>query len=383
MFYTISLILFYILTPVLLIYLSEKINFFKKIGVVLLAYAIGLFVGNINIIDNINNNSVIQEIINNITIPLAIPLLLFSLDVKSWFKSSGKVVIALFVLLFSVIISVIIGYFLFKRDLTELWKISGMLMGVYSGGTPNLASIKVMLDVSPELFVTINTLDMIASSIYLLFLMTIGKKIFRKILPKHRSELNLNIVNYEDETNYIGIFNRKNILPLLKALGYSAIIVVISISLSFLITKDISMLILMLSITTLSILASTNKHINKIKYTFQAGMYFIVIFSIVVASMANITKLSVGAGVIMKYITFVIFTSLLIKTILSKIFKIDADTLIVSSTALICSPPFVPMMSSVLKNKQIIVTGLTIGIIGYAVGNYLGVLIAYLLKLFP
>lgn len=63
-------------------------------------------------------------------------------------------------------------------------------------------------------------------------------------------------------------------------------------------------------------------------------------------------------------------------------FKIDADTLIVASTALICSPPFVPVMAGVLKNKQIIVTGLTIGIIGYALGNYLGVSIAFLLKMF-
>ena len=49
-------------------------------------------------------------------------------------------------------------------------------------------------------------------------------------------------------------------------------------------------------------------------------------------------------------------------------------------TSLIFSPPFVPVVAAKLKNKEIIISGLTVGIIGYAVGNYLGILIAYALK---
>ena len=37
------------------------------------------------------------------------------------------------------------------------------------------------------------------------------------------------------------------------------------------------------------------------------------------------------------------------------------------------SPPFVPVIAAALKNKEIVVSGLIIGIIGYAIGNYLGV----------
>jgi uncharacterized membrane protein len=44
------------------------------------------------------------------------------------------------------------------------------------------------------------------------------------------------------------------------------------------------------------------------------------------------------------------------------------------------SPPFVPVVAHALKNKYIIISGLIIGIIGYAIGNYLGVLLAYWIK---
>ena len=37
------------------------------------------------------------------------------------------------------------------------------------------------------------------------------------------------------------------------------------------------------------------------------------------------------------------------------------------------------MIAEAMKNRRVILTGITIGIIGYAAGNYLGVLIASLL----
>jgi uncharacterized membrane protein len=61
---------------------------------------------------------------------------------------------------------------------------------------------------------------------------------------------------------------------------------------------------------------------------------------------------------------------------------VDADTMMVTSTALICSPPFVPVIAGAIRNREVIVPGLTVGILGYAIGNYLGYLIAILMKHF-
>jgi uncharacterized membrane protein len=76
----------------------------------------------------------------------------------------------------------------------------------------------------------------------------------------------------------------------------------------------------------------------------------------------------------------VITVTFLIHALLAKIFKVDADTLIITSTALICSPAFVPMMAGSLNNRSIILGGLTVGIIGYAIGNYLGIFTALVLS---
>jgi len=43
-------------------------------------------------------------------------------------------------------------------------------------------------------------------------------------------------------------------------------------------------------------------------------------------------------------------------------------------------PAFVPTVATALKNRAIIVSGLTTGVVGYAIGNYAGIALAYLLK---
>jgi uncharacterized membrane protein len=55
--------------------------------------------------------------------------------------------------------------------------------------------------------------------------------------------------------------------------------------------------------------------------------------------------------------------------------------MVISSVTFINSPPFVPMMAAAMKNKNVLVPGLSIGIIGYAAGNYLGFLLSEFLKL--
>jgi uncharacterized membrane protein len=80
------------------------------------------------------------------------------------------------------------------------------------------------------------------------------------------------------------------------------------------------------------------------------------------------------------YVTFTIFACLLLHVALAKIFKIDADTVIITSVAGICSPPLVPMVASALKNKEVIVSGVITGIIGWVVGTYLGITVAYILR---
>jgi uncharacterized membrane protein len=321
-----------------------------------------------------------------IVIPLSIPLLLFSLDLRNSLKTLKTGIASLFIAIFSLLISVFIGHLLFHNSIPESWKISGMMVGLYTGGTPNLAALAAALDVQPNMFILTHTYDLIIGVLLLFFFITVGQKLFNKILPhfnKHKHDKKTIDIIKESRApdNLIDLFKRKTIKPLLIALGISIVIFAIGGAFSLLFQSQYQMLIVILTITTLGLAVSLIPSINRINKTFELGMYFILVFCLTVASMANLhTIFQIEFMNLFLYILIAVFGSMVIHVILSAIFKIDTDTTIITITALSTSPPFVPVVAGALKNKNIIILGITIGVIGYAIGNYLGVAIAFMLK---
>ena len=122
--------------------------------------------------------------------------------------------------------------------------------------------------------------------------------------------------------------------------------------------------------------------IQKFDKSYDLGMYLIYIFSMAIASMADLSNLQIMENLNMiAFLTFAIFVSLFIHAIICRLLKVNADSMVISSVAFINSPPFVPMISNAMKNRTALVTGITSGLMGYAVGNYLGILMARLLNL--
>jgi uncharacterized membrane protein len=140
------------------------------------------------------------------------------------------------------------------------------------------------------------------------------------------------------------------------------------------------MAVIILSITTLGIIAANLKPVKKIKGSFDTGMYLILIFSVAVASMADFKDISSTLIPLIGLLTFVIFGSMLLHLLFCKLLKIDTDTAMVTSVALVCSPPFVPVVCGAIKNREVMISGITVGVVGYALGNYLGIAIAYFLQ---
>jgi uncharacterized membrane protein len=416
MTFIISLTVFYLFIPVFIIFLTHRYRIANKIGAIIIAYIIGLALGHSGIIPmgsasyhkllNAETKATLgtlldwqaqglitgrdillfkvrqlQDNLMSLAVLIALPLLLFSCNVKDWFRMAGKTFVALVTGIFAVTTVIVLGYFLFRDDIPDAWKVSGMLVGVYTGGTPNLAALKMMLDVKPDVYIMTHTYDTLVSAFFLFFLVTFGKKVFGSFLrpypfKKEQGEVQ-DVIAFED---YSGILKRKSLISLLLAIGVAFLVVGASIGLSMLLTREMNIVIIILSITTLSILVSMIPRINRIEKTFETGMYFILIFSVVVASMANFRQLLDISSALFFYITLAVLGSLFLHAILSWIFKVDADTLMIAHTALVCSPPFVPMVAGALRNREVIIAGLTVGLVGYAIGNYLGFALAYILK---
>lgn len=386
----IILCLVFCLAPSGVLWICKKVSFFNKIGPVLLLYILGIIIGNIGI--KPEGMSTLQDILSNAMVPLAIPMMLFGCTFR--LRETKQQLKALLTGLSAVIIAVVGGYFIFGKNMEEGAKVGGMLTGVYTGGTINLAALKTMLGVKNETYILLNSYDMLVSFLYLTFLLTVGIKLFRKFLPfksdadsgKILEDKNLSgdltTKNSQEESEYKQLFTKNGIIEAGKVLGVTLLICAISGGVALILPQSAFMVVFILMLTTLGLACSFIKSIHNLKHSYDMGMYFIYIFCIVVASMADLSNLDLtGSLNLLGYLLFAVFGSLLIQTLLARIFKIDADTMVIASVTFINSPPFVPMMAAAMKNRNVIVAGLTLGIIGYAVGNYLGFLISELLML--
>jgi len=421
----ILLTLFYLLFPLIIVWLCQKWSFFEKLGMIVLAYGFGLFIGTAGLLPRgsdgyryalmgesvlkkevletliadgkavpgdriVNQIAGVQNNVVTLAILLAFPLIIFSLDLKRWLKFAKKGFISVALALVSGIVMVTAGFFIWKDTFPDTWKLAGMFEGIYTGGTPNFAALKLILNVDADRFVILNTYDMIVGAVLVLFFVTIAPSIFRAILPKYKQDSDVGtdvdkVVNEtEDMNDFSGMLQKKMLIPLLKALGISVLIAGTGASLSFLVPpeyKQYEMAVVVLSITTFSIAASLIRSIHTIEKTFQLGMYLILVFSLTVASQSNLmTMFGRGMMDLILFISWCYFGSLFLHILLARIFRIDSDNFLITATAFIFSPPFVPLVANALKNKDVIVTGIAGGVIGYMLGNYFGTTLAYFLK---
>ena len=385
----ILLLLFYLIAPAGILFICRKTKIFNKIGPVLTLYILGVIVANIGIFpsEKIAYNKLFgfMESFSGVLIPLALPMILFGCNFKKF--SLGKSVKAFVAGAFSVAVFVAIGYIFFRKNLGEEGAIMGAsLTGQYLGGAANLAAIKQMLGLSSENFIILTTCNLIVSFFYLMFLMGGGVKLARIIVGKRgRKEQNVKVEEYTEENPYKDFGKKESLLQRGKVLLGSIVVMGISVYVGKLFGKDggISMVALILSITTLSLLLTSWKEVRTWDKSYDAGMYIIYVFCLVMATMADLSKINWSQSLyILIYQAVIIFGSLFLTILFARLFRIDADDAVITSDTLINSPLCVPMIAATMKNKDVIMTGIANGLLGYAVGNYIGFLMFHLLGMF-
>ena len=379
--------LLFLLLPAFVLWLCRKSKILGKIGPIMLLYMIGIGIGNLPSLPE--QMATLQELLPNIMVPLAIPMMLFGCNFS--FSDAGlqlKVVVSGFL---AVVIAVTVGYLLFGTNVDEGAKIGGIISGMYTGGTLNAAALQTVLKAKEETFVLINSYDILISFLYFVFLFTIGIKLFRRLYgeptdPQLRNKQEgMSDTTSEEETNsnpYSGLWSKHGLYQLLKVISVTICIVALSAAAALPLPEDWFMIVFILMLTTLGVCASFIKPVRNLKYSYDVGMYLIYIFSLAIATMADFSKFDLTNGLYqIAFMSFAVFVSLAIHAIICRLMRVDADSMVISSVAFINSPPFVPMVTVAMRNRAVLVTGLGAGIMGYALGNHLGVLMANLLEM--
>lgn len=379
------LILIFCLAPALVLWLCQRVSLLNKLGPIMVLYGLGIIIGNIGW--SPQYMPLIQEITTSATIPLAIPMMLFACRFTlSEASLQLKVCLSGFL---SVFLSIVIGYIFFGKHISEGAEIGGIMSGMYTGGMLNAAALQSIFRVEEQAYVIMCSYDIVISFLYLVFLVSVGYKLFRRLYgemsnttlsAEERAELDRQIAEHE-RNPYEGLWTKEGMRELGKIVGVTLLLVALSAASTLPFGDEWFMVIFILVLSTLGVVCSFFKPIRNLKRSFDIGMYLIYIFSIAMASMADFSKLNLSEGVNqIIFLCIAVFGSLLLHVIFCRLMRVSADAMVASSVAFVNSPPFVPMMVVAMKNKSVLIVGLGAGIVGYALGNHFGVLMATLLN---
>ena len=337
---------------------------------VVLCYAVGILAANV---PGLPIDKHVAEGIGQAMVVLAIPLVLFSADFVAWLRRAPDA-IGGFVLAIVAVMVVNVGTAFVMRDsVPEVAKVAGMVTGVYTGGTPNMNAIGLALDVRRETFVLLNAADVLLGALYFLFLMTLGPRFFRALLKAPAVVSPQDTADpFEPDGRRVG--PREVIVGLLAALAG----VGLSAGAAFLLRGKIDPTIIILGITTAGIAGSRMRSLRELPGTYATGQYLLLVFCVAIGQLARVQELIAAMSGVLAYVAVVLVGAIALHVLLARLFRIDADTAMMTSVAAVFGPPFVGPIAGVMNNRSVVVTGMTTGVLGLALGNYLGLGIAWL-----
>ncbi len=378
-------ILAFLVVPAGIIWLTHHQSWAQRLGVIVLCYLAGLLVGNAGLVPV--GALPVQQGITEAAIALALPMLLFTLDIRQWGSTAGRALLSMLFATTSVVTIATLLFFLFREQQGESAShLAAMAVGVYTGGTPNLAAIKAGLDIPHGEYILFHSLDTVVGAIYLMGMLTVGIPVFRRLLARPARVQSIPggpDAQYHDD-DFRPLLKRNKLPQLLKVIGLSVVVVALSVALSrwaqAVFSLDNGSALTIVLLTTFGILLSLNGRVRAMQLAYRAGMYLIYVFCFTVASMAGFAELMQVDASVVGFVIGTVAGSLVLHALLCKLARVDSDTFMATSVAAVCSPPFVPMLARALNNPGTILSGMTTGIIGYALGNYLGISLALLLQ---
>ena len=381
--------------PALFLVLRDRpsLGILRKLNPIIVCYLAGILMANTHLVGE--GGAEALDLASTVAVALSIPLLLFSVDLRRIASLSGRAGLSMLLAALSVMIMATAAHLTFHNVIGESAGVGGLVVGVYTGGTLNLAAIRTALGVSDNVYLAVHTADMIFSALYLLFVMSVAKPLLSRFLRAYRAEAGTGQkvgpprADLPDAAAhvgaaadaYAGLFARKNLAGLAKALGLALAAVAVGGSVMLLPLGESSQVWVILALTTVGLASSFIPAVRRQPMTYPLGQFVILVFCVAVGALGDLSILLKAAPGLFGYVAMVLFGSFLVHVLLCRLAGVDVDTLLVTSTSAICSPPFVGITASAVGNRDLIVPGITTGILGYAGGTYLGVLMAKLLSM--
>ncbi|MDO5073957.1 MAG: DUF819 family protein [Neisseria animaloris] len=324
-------------------------------------------------------------------VPLAIPLLLFQLDIRSVFRESGRLLLLFFISSVGTVLGVLAGFSLLKDRIPELDKVSAMIAASYTGGGVNFAAMTAKLEPSKDITSATVVADNLMMACYFLILITLAASGFaRRVWGSPYSN---EAEQFSDGQNQAAAFWKPKAVSLESialSLGGAILLVAVSFTLSkFLkgvLSADGNIALevlfslltdkyLLLTTLTFAVIWLFPRQTAQLNGSQELGMYCIFLFFVVIGVPASIPLILQNTPLLFVFTLTVAVINLAVTLLAGKLFKYSIEEIVLACNANIGGPTTAAALAIGQGWRSLVGPILVIGTAGYIIGNYIGSLV--------
>lgn len=363
----------------LALYLSNRFTIAKKISPILIILFFSAAVSNLGIITT--DNPFYGEL-THYAVPFAVILILFHVKLSDLKNAGMPMLVAFGIASLGSLIGCLVGGFVLSAEFNEVlagegWKLVGPYIGTYIGGSLNFFSLWTGLEINnADLFAAANAVDNLTFMPIFLIWIVAPNYIMKYYKPGkfwHQKEGSEEAAEHKPVE--LKIFD-------VAALTFSALLIMFLASWikAEFVAQWMPSLPTILITTTLALIAAQLKFIQNLHGAHELGNFAFYVFFAAVGALMDIVKAIELAPVLFIFVIIVIAAQVLFVLFFGKILKLDLRVIAVAAVAAKAGPSSVIAITNAKDWNHLALPGMAAGLLGYAVGNYIGFAGAYLLK---
>ncbi|MFQ5717984.1 MAG: DUF819 family protein [Acidobacteriota bacterium] len=354
-------------------WLDRRFVALSRIGASLLAIGMGAVLANLGIVPE---SSPVYDIVAGPLTSLAIVWLLLAVNLKDLRRAGGRMLGAFALAVTGTAAGVGVAAAAFAaRFGSQNPALAGTLMGTYSGGSVNFISVGRGLDLGPRLFAAATAADNVTTALWLAANIVLPVALARWFpWPVPRG------VTGKTHEAHHPFFDAAPLsashLALLLAIGLTLVTAAAALGRAWPIVQPVVWL------TTLALAVGHLPPVARLRGSMQMGNLALNLFFVGVGIHSRVDRiLAVGLSVFF-YTLLVVAVHGVVVYGVGRLLRLDLGTLTIASQAAIGGPSSAIAVAAGRGWQGLVLPGIIVGLLGYAVGTYLGFGIAAVVSAF-
>ncbi|QUF66642.1 DUF819 family protein [Bacillus atrophaeus] len=361
------------------IYFEQRFKWASAISGAILALVGAMLFTNIGVLPV---ESPVYDSVWAYVVPLAIPLLLFQINVRQIFSESRRLLFIFLVSVGGTVLGSIAAFFLLKNHIPFLDKIGGMISASYIGGGINFAAMAAKFETPGEYVSATVVADNFMMALLFFILISIPTLKWFQIhydMPfedKVKAEGN-------GENSAESYWKRKSISLKDIAFNMGAAFALVAVSVKIagffksvfshpLLTGTFGDQYLVLTTLTVLVIFLFPRFFEKLNGSQELGTYFIYLFFVVIGIPADLRLIVTNAPLILLFVFLIAISNLIVSLLVGKLFRVHLEEILLAVNATVGGPTTAAAMAIAKGWRELVAPIMLVGTLGYLIGNYVG-----------